>query len=71
MQGIYIFGVLPVDIVLPVATTEGWNIWFQLCEGGYQSHYILVTLCDDCPSVNKVQYEWVFCKLLSLDFHLH
>ena len=66
MLGIYIFGVLSVDIVVPVAATEGWNIWFELCDGEYQSHYILMTLCDDCPTANKGQYEWDFCKLLYL-----
>ena len=60
-----------VDIVLPVATTEGWNIQFELCDGGYQSYYILMTLCDDCHTANKGQYEWVFCKLLYVDFHLY
>ena len=60
MQGIYIFGVLSVDIVFAVAAAEGWNIWFVLCDGGYQSHYILMTLCDDCLTANKGQYEWVF-----------
>ena len=71
MQGIYISGVLYVAIFLPVVATEDWGIWFQFCDGGYQSHYILMTLCDDCPTVDKGLYEWVFCKLLYLDFHLH
>ena len=65
------FGVLFVDIVLPVVVTEDWNIWFEFCDGGYQSHYIFMTLCDGCPTAKKDQYEWVFCKLFYLDFHIH
>ena len=57
MQGIYISGVLSVDIFLPVVATEGWSIWLQLCDGEYQSHYILMTLCDDCPTVDKGNNE--------------
>ena len=44
LAGYVHFGVLFVDNVLPVAATEGWNMWFELCGGGYQSHYILMTL---------------------------
>ena len=29
MQGIYISGVLSVDIFLPVVATEGWSKWFS------------------------------------------
>ena len=70
-QDICIFGVLFVDTVLPVATAENWNIWFDLCDGGYQLHYIWMTLCDGCPTANKGQYELVSCILLYVDFHLH
>ena len=71
MQGIYISGVLSADIFLPVVATEGWSKWFQLCDGGYHSHYILMTLCDGYPTAGKGLYERVFCRLLYSDFHLH
>ena len=39
MQDIYISGVLSEDIILPVVTVEGWNIWFLLFDEVCQTHY--------------------------------
>ena len=48
--GSYSSSMLWISDLLLAAALGCWNIWFWLCEGGFQQHYILRRLYDDCPT---------------------
>ena len=70
MQGMYIFGVLYVDIFLPAAANEGWRIWFEFpnCNNMYKACVVVIMItqsCNLCGSILSIsQLFQMWCAMV-------